>query len=132
MDNALKGLRTGDTAAAAAVTDTNVVKTKEAQNKAQTLFEGKEAGRDTAAGAAESTAAGAKKEEAITSFSELLSGIGEQIGVLESNKAKVEKILARKDVRDALERSGLGGSNFLWGHETQRGERRRCIACCTM
>jgi SecD/SecF fusion protein len=119
VDNALKGLKTGDTAAASASADTNVVKTKEAQTKAQNLFEGKEAGRDTAAGAAESTAAGTKKEEAVTSFSELLSGIGEQIGVLESNKAKVEKILGRKDVHEALQRSGLGGSNFLWGHETR-------------
>ena len=45
--------------------------------------------------------------------------MGEQIAVLESNKAKVAGILGRKDVQDALERSGLGGSDFLWGHETR-------------
>jgi len=54
------------------------------------------------------------QREPVTSFSETPVGIGEQIGVLESNRAQVEKILARKDVHEALQRSGLGGSNFLW------------------
>ncbi len=118
VDNVLKGQKITDTSAGAAGTDTNVAKNKEAQTKAQKLFEGKETGRDTSTAAAESTAAGIEKEPA-ASFSELLTGIGEQIGVLESNKAKVDQILARKDVQEALERSGLGGSNFLWGHETK-------------
>ncbi len=114
VDNALKGQKVADTSGSAASADTNVAKTKEAQAKAKSLFEGKEQ-----AAAAESTSMAGKKEEPITSFSELLAGIGEQIGVLESNKAKVEAILARKDVHEALQRSGLGGSNFLWGHETK-------------
>ena len=118
IDNTLKGQKPADTgAAAAASADTLTTKKKEAQSKAQSLFEGKELHKDTAAAAAEST----QTEDTTTaaSFSELLSGVGEQIGVLESNKAKVDAILARKDVKDALERSGLGGSNFLWGHETR-------------
>ncbi|HUI93264.1 MAG TPA: protein translocase subunit SecD [Chitinivibrionales bacterium] len=117
IDNTLKGQKPADTGAAAASADTLTTKKKEAQSKAQSLFEGKELHKDTAAAAAEST----QTEDTTTaaSFSELLSGVGEQIGVLESNKAKVDAILARKDVKDALERSGLGGSNFLWGHETR-------------
>lgn len=118
VDNVLKGQKIADTSAAAASADTTVAKNKEAQSKAQSLFEGKETGKDTAAAVAESTATGTQREP-VTSFSELLSGIGEQIGVLESNRAQVEKILARKDVHEALQRSGLGGSNFLWGHETK-------------
>jgi SecD/SecF fusion protein len=118
IDNALKGQKTADTgAAAAAAADTSATKKKEAQSKAQSLFEGKDQSKDTAA-AAESTET-AEEKAAAASFSELLSGIGEQIGVLESNKSKVDGILSRKDVREALERSGLGGSNFLWGHETR-------------
>ena len=117
VDNALKGQKIADTGAAAAAADTAAIKKKESQSKAQSLFEGKEAGKDTAATAESNDTA--EEKAAATSFSELLSGIGEQIGVLESNKAQVDAILSRKDVKDALERSGLGGSNFLWGHETR-------------
>jgi preprotein translocase subunit SecD len=52
-------------------------------------------------------------------MSELLTSMGDQIGVLESNKAKVDAILTRADVVAALDRSGLGGSSFLWGHDTR-------------
>jgi protein-export membrane protein SecD len=114
VDNVLKGQKITDTSAAVASADTNAAKKKEAQTKARNLFEGKETIKDTSAAAAESTSV-----EPVTSFSDLLTGIGEQIGVLESNKAKVDQILSRKDVQEALERSGLGGSNFLWGHETK-------------
>jgi SecD/SecF fusion protein len=118
VDNVVKGLKIADTADIAAQADTATQKSKEAQSRAQNLFAGKEQGKDSAAAVAESTAAEADNEN-ISSFSDLLSGIGEQIGVLESNKARVDKILSRKDVQTALERSGLGGSNFLWGHETR-------------
>jgi SecD/SecF fusion protein len=112
IDNVMKGQKIADTTVAA--TDSNTVKKKEAQSKAQSLFEGKEIKKDTAK--AESTQT--EKEEEPSLFSELLTGIGEQIGVLESNKARVNAVLDRQDVRQALERSGLGGSNFLWGHES--------------
>jgi SecD/SecF fusion protein len=115
IDNVLKGQKVADTTAQA---DTTTQKKKEAQVKAQNLFGGKEQVRDSAAAAESLATAGGEKEQA-TSFSELLSGIGEQLGVLESNKAKVDEILHRKDVITSLERSGLGGSNFLWGHETR-------------
>jgi SecD/SecF fusion protein len=112
IDNVLKGQKIADTTVQA---DTTSQKKKEAQAKAQNLFGGKEQAKDSAA-AADSTE---KENENVLSFSELLSGIGEQLGVLESNKAKVDEILHRKDVATALERSGMGGSNFLWGHETR-------------
>jgi SecD/SecF fusion protein len=115
IDNVLKGQKVADTTASQA--DTNAQKKKEAQTKAQNLFGGKDQVKDSAA-AAESSATENEKEESF-SFSDLLSGIGEQLGVLESNKAKVDQILHRKDVATSLERSGLGGSNFLWGHETR-------------
>ena len=114
IDNVLKGQKVADSTAPA---DTTTQKKKEAQVKAQNLFGGKDQVKDSTA-AAESTAAEGEKEQ-VASFSELLSGIGEQLGVLESNKAKVDAILHRKDVITSLERSGLGGSNFLWGHETR-------------
>jgi protein-export membrane protein SecD len=112
IDNVLKGQKVTDTSAQA---DTNTQKKKEAQVKAQNLFGGKDQAKDSAA-ASDSLAAESDKSY---SFSDLLSGIGEQLGVLESNKAKVDGILHRKDVLTSLEHSGLGGSNFLWGHETR-------------
>jgi protein-export membrane protein SecD len=115
IDNVLKGQKIADTGAAQS--DTAALKKSEAQAKAQTLFGGKEKAKDSTA-VAESLSTGNEKEP-ITSFSELLTGIGEQLAVLESNKAKVDVILHRKDVATALERSGMGGSNFLWGHETR-------------
>jgi protein-export membrane protein SecD len=117
IDNALKGQKIADTGAAAAAADTAAVNKKESQSKAQSLFEGKDQSKDTAAAAESTETAGDKA--AAASFSELLSAIGEQIGVLESNKARVSEILSRKNVREALDRSGLGGSNFVWGHETR-------------
>jgi preprotein translocase subunit SecD len=41
------------------------------------------------------------------------------IGVREKDKPKVDAILARKDVQDALKRAGLGGSCFLWAHDLE-------------
>jgi SecD/SecF fusion protein len=117
IDNTVKGVKLGDTTAAIAK-DTTTQKEKEGQAKAQSLFQGKEkAAADTSKSKKDSAAV--EKEEAVSSFSELLTGMGEQIAVLESNKSKVSGILGRKDVQDALERSGLGGSVFLWGHETR-------------
>jgi len=109
VDNVMKGQLVGDSSVK---NDTVSQKAKEAQAKAQNLFTGKDVAKDSAK--ADSTS-----KEPVATFSELLAGIGEQIGVLESNKAKVDAIIGRKDVQAALEHSGLGGSNFLWGHETR-------------
>lgn len=114
IDNAVKGVKLGDTAVQAK--DTVTQKEKEAQQKAAGLFQGKDkAAADSTAKADSAT----EKEGPASSFSELLTSMGEQIAVLESDKAKVSGILGRKDVQDALEHSGLGGSEFLWGHETR-------------
>jgi SecD/SecF fusion protein len=115
IDNVVKGEKITDSTSAASGKDTTAAKATEAQEKAQNLFAGKEKVKDTL----KTDTSAAEKEEAVGTFSELLAGMGEQIAVLESDKAKVDKILSRQDVRTALERSGLGGSNFLWGHETR-------------
>jgi protein-export membrane protein SecD len=117
VDNVMKGEKISDTAAKAGK-DTLSAKKKEEQQKAQSLFTGQEKTHADSAKAKADTNE-VDKEAASTSFTDLLSGMGEQIAVLESNKAKVDKILAREDVKTALERAGLGGSNFLWGHESR-------------
>ena len=116
IDNVVKGEKISDSTGAA-VTDTNATKKKEQQQKAQSLFTGQDKKTDSLQ--AKSDTAGAEKEEPVTSFSELLTGMEGQIAVEEKNKAKVDKILSREDVKAALERAGLGGSVFLWGHETR-------------
>jgi SecD/SecF fusion protein len=115
VDNVVKGEKIADTSAASAK-DTTVTKAKEAQQKAQNLFAGKEKAPDTSL---KTDTSAVEKESAVESFSELLAGMGDQIAVLESNRAKVDKILSRQDVHDALERAGMGGSNFLWGHDSR-------------
>ena len=115
IDNVVKGEKILDTTATAAAKDTTTEKTKEAQQRAQSLFAGKEKTMDTT----KADTSAAEKEGEVGSFSELLTGMGEQIAVLESDRAKVQKILSREDVHTALERAGLGGSIFLWGHETR-------------
>ncbi len=115
VDNVMKGELIADSTKAAAK-DTTAAKATEAQQKAQNLFGGKETAGDTSKAKADTDSS--ENEEEITTFSDMLTGMEGQIAVLESNKAKVEKILARDDVRAALERAGLSGSIFLWGHET--------------
>jgi protein-export membrane protein SecD len=117
VDNVIKGEKISDTASAAGK-DTLSAKKKEEQQKAQSLFTGQEKTAADSAKAKTDTNE-VEKEAATTSFTDLLSQMGEQIAVLESNKAKVDKILQREDVRTALERAGLGGSSFLWGHESR-------------
>jgi SecD/SecF fusion protein len=117
IDNVVKGEKISDTSGTQAK-DTTSAKKKEEQQKAQSLFTGQEkTGADTAREKKDTSET--EKEEAAATFSELLTGMGEQLAVLESNKAKVDKILAREDVKTALERAALGGSVFLWGHETR-------------
>lgn len=103
IDNVVKGESTDTTATEQA--DTTGA---EAQQEAQQLFEaeGETDTADTIEGLAD-----------VQSFSSLLVGSGEQIAVPRRNRAKVTEILRRDDVRQALERAGLGGNQFLWGHE---------------
>jgi len=110
IDNVLKGEMVPDTGLKAAADTVSLAKKAE-QEKAQNLFAGqtgkKAATKDTLA----------QKSEGNETFSKLLSGMNGQIAVLESNHAKVSRILAREDVKVSLERAGLGGSIFLWGHD---------------
>jgi preprotein translocase subunit SecD len=109
IDNALAGKKgIEDTAAS----DSAQEEIAEQEEKARQLFEGAEEGAE------HDTSAVAERE--VTSFSEYLVGLGSQIGALERNKGKVSDILVRKDVHEALERAGLGGSTFLWGHEVEK------------
>lgn len=116
IDKVLKGEKAIDNAVVDS-TDTAAVSEEEAQKQAEKLFAGQDAAVDT-----QSTSDSdiLKDIFSVTSFSENLVAVGEQVGVLESNKAKVDAILARKDVQDALKRAGLGGSNFLWGHGIEK------------
>jgi len=95
--------------------DTTAQEGEEAQEQARQLFEGTEGEDD----ASMTDTAGIAEEE-ITSFTSLLMAADEQIAVREENKAKVDSILARRDVRDALQRAGLGNSLFLWGRENKQ------------
>jgi len=108
---------------AADTTDTTAVKDKEAQDQAEKLFTGQDEKAEDAEDATKEGEEGAVTDTdifAVTSFSENLIALGDQVGVLESNKAKVDAVLARKDVQDALKRAGLGNSQFLWGHSSEK------------
>lgn len=96
--------------------DTISSKERESQDAARQLFEGK-AQTDTESTPSE------QPQKGPTSLSSLLTSMGNQIGVSQRNIALVNQILRRADVRNALDRAGLGGSVFLWGHSSeQRGE----------
>ncbi|MBD3344080.1 MAG: protein translocase subunit SecD [Chitinivibrionales bacterium] len=109
IDNVVSGKAGIDSLETDTAADTTAQEEVESREKARQLFEG--GVEDTAA--QDTTIA----PETITSFRSLLVQIGEQIGVPEKNKAKVDKILDREDVQNALQRAGMGGSQFLWGHD---------------
>jgi SecD/SecF fusion protein len=118
IDNSVAGKAERDTTGAAAAPDTSAQKAKAQQTMAEQLFKGAESAKDTSKKA--DTAA--LKETAVTSFKDLLIGMGDQIAVRMDNVQQVNAILARKDVREALERAGLGGNKFLWSHDTVHAE----------
>ena len=124
IDNAVAGKLPKDTTAAAAA-DTGK---KANTSVAEKLFKGQEAGKDTAAAAAAAahkpeTAAAAGSEAAVpTTFKDLLTPMGDQIAVRMENIPKVIAIMQRAEVREALDRAGLGGNKFLWGHDTAHAE----------
>lgn len=116
MDKTLKGEELADTAATQAG-DSSLAANQEQQEHAETIFSGQDAATDSVSSEKKDPL---KKMLTTTSFSEYLVALGEQVGVLEKNKSTVDKILARKDIQDALKRAGLGGSTFLWGHTSER------------
>ena len=115
IDNVMAGKVSKDTTGgAAAAADTTAQKAKAQQALAEKLFKGEEKGKDTAV--KEDTAA--LEEAEATSFKDLLTGQEGQIAVRMDNIGQVNDILRRKDVREALERVGLGSNKFLWSHDT--------------
>lgn len=91
--------------------DTTEAKKAEQQALAEKLFQGVDKEEDTVSKVEEKTA-----EKGPASLKELLVQLGDQLGVKVENIAKVNRILARADVRQALDRAGLSNNSFLWGH----------------
>jgi SecD/SecF fusion protein len=117
IDNIIAGKAQQDTAGGKEASDTSAQKAKAQQALAEKLFKGQEKGKDTARKADTADTAVTGNEE-VTSFKDLLSGMEGQIAVSMDNVGRVSEILGRKDVREALERVGLGSNKFLWGHDT--------------
>ncbi len=102
--------------------DSTEKKSLEEQKLAEQLFKGtEEAVSDTDTSTLEGEGSPFEKEK-ISSFKELLVQIGDQIGVKLDNVPRVQSILTRQDVRHAIDRAGLGGNSFLWGHDTAKIE----------
>lgn len=98
--------------------DSAIIKQKEQQNLAERLFKGTET--DTMKDAADTAKKSASATDIFqpTTFKGLLTVLGDQVGVKDDNIPRVKEILAREDVRLALENAGLGGNAFLWSHDT--------------
>ena len=56
-------------------------------------------------------------------FRNLIEYMGDMALVRTENVRRVNEFLRRDDVRRALDRAGLGGNAFLWGHESFSPER---------
>lgn len=115
IDQVVAGGKSSDTAAVVADT---AQQQEEAQELADRLFSGAEADSAKDSTAQPETDSAAVPAE-VSSFKNLLARVGESmIGVETSNRHKVEQVLQRTDVQQALERAGLGGNSFLWAHDT--------------
>lgn len=120
IDKVLKG-ESSSTIDEAKDNDTAKVEEKVVQAQAENLFSGKDTEKSDTSAAVDTAKKDLKQDIFnAASFSEYLVAVGEQVGVLEKNKGKVEEILARKDVYDALKLAGLGGSMFLWHHDVEK------------
>jgi SecD/SecF fusion protein len=114
VDNVIAGKQSKDTVSAE---DTSKAKEEEKQKLAEKLFKGSESEETEEQETPE-------RPTEIRSFKELLVQLGDQVGVRMENVPKVNKILVREDVRQALNRAGLGGNSFLWAHDTTKLEGR--------
>jgi SecD/SecF fusion protein len=120
IDNLIAG-KAGKDSAASTAKDTATQKDKAEQALAEKLFKGAETGKDTAKKADTADTSALDSQES-NSFKDLLIAMGDQIAVRMDNVAKVTAILSRKDVREALDRAGLGSNKFLWSHDTLRAQ----------
>ncbi len=116
IEAALKGKAIDSDSAASA--DSVQAAQKEAQEQAEQLLAGDDAEevKEEATETVEDIEQAAKK---VTSITDYLVQVGNQIGVEEKNRVKVTKIIEREDVQAALKKAGLGASEFLWGHEIE-------------
>lgn len=125
IENTISGKLPKDTTKDNSTTnDSAAVKSKEQQNLAEKLFKGR--GTDTTVDTSKQKAAAPTDIFKQNSFKELLFSLGEQIGVKDVNIPKVKEILAREDVRIALEKAGLGANAFLWSHDTSMIQGNIC------
>jgi protein-export membrane protein SecD len=89
---------------------------------ADKLFGGSEEAKNAAGGDNADTAVVDGDFESAGSFRSLVEYYGDMTVVRTENERKVREYLARDDVRKALDRAGLGGSDFLWGNEAVGGK----------
>ncbi|KMQ51509.1 Protein-export membrane protein SecD [Chitinispirillum alkaliphilum] len=100
IDNAVAGIEESE--AAEAEEDTSAEQ-RQQQELADELF-----------GTAEDS--DEEAEEPRESFRDLLVAMGEQVAVRLDHVGRVNEILSRPEVRNALDRAGLSDNSFLWGH----------------
>ncbi|MBN1600916.1 MAG: protein translocase subunit SecD [Chitinispirillaceae bacterium] len=96
--------------------DSAAVKEKEQQELGEKLFKGEDS--DSARAEADTNAKVKSPFETAKGFKDYLVQLGDQIGVKVEDVGKVKVLLARNDVRQAVDRAGLGGNSFLWAHDT--------------
>ncbi|MDG5813465.1 protein translocase subunit SecD [Chitinispirillales bacterium ANBcel5] len=65
-----------------------------------------------------------QETETRESFRDLLIGLGDQVAVRVEHQHRINEMLERPEVRSALQRAGLGGNSFLWGHDVISHENR--------
>ncbi len=120
IDNAMAGKFQKDTTVAGK--DTTSQQSKEQQSMAEKLFKGKGAPAESTAATAKAAESTAEAAAPAQSFKDLLVSMNDQIAVRMENIDQVNTIMARPDVKEALERAGLGGNKFLWSHDTVHAE----------
>jgi protein-export membrane protein SecD len=102
--------------------ETDQDKDRAEQELADALFSGRSAETGDSA-AAEDSAGTSDDIFAAGAFRSLIEYWGEMALVKTENVRRVNEFLRRDDVRRALDRAGLGGNVFLWGHENFSPER---------
>lgn len=101
--------------------DSTAAKAKEGQKLAEQLFEGTEKVEDSTS-EKEKDEGDSDSDTEIGSIKDFLVQIGDQVGVKTDNIPRVKSLLTRSDIRQALDRAGLGGNSFLWSHDTTKIE----------
>lgn len=114
IDNAVAGKL--DKSSDAEKKDSAAVKEKEQQDLGEKLFKGAESDSDRAE--ADTNIKEKSPFETAKGFKDYLVQLGDQIGVKVEDIGKVKELLTRNDVRQAVDRAGLGGNSFLWAHDT--------------